>query len=408
MSDTDLDKRIVYLAYRDIFKDKLAKLRKRSKIRKVVEKHKDHLYYEQSAVSVDTRKTCRILGDLLAAGLFESKSAAEATFPTLLSPSGLGSDTTMPNSTSSESAPVARQYRVDRKSGRIRKPTRVTTKPIRAKLKVGDGKEAVPKEVFCEEGEGRTHQLIDNSRHNACPRCPYVADFDTERQLDQHHCIHNSGTGSRISSNALSIKEILVEYLGLDRSVITPVFAFAVRHRSQQPTVDFIVRHTKTTLDEAIVSALLAAALRLLPVENTPQGVARRIEKQRVRTVEAQIAEDAFVAGFRRLGYDFLTENEQKASCRSPTLTPDIRFKAPTLVCGHLCWWVEYKDFFGFRANPFVARSNKKQFRRYTMEIGPGAVVYKLGFETGYVDIEGVKVLREREATQSLTAQPVH
>ena len=39
MSDSDLDKKMVYLAYRDIFKDKLAKLRKRSKVRNVVEKH---------------------------------------------------------------------------------------------------------------------------------------------------------------------------------------------------------------------------------------------------------------------------------------------------------------------------------------------------------------------------------
>jgi hypothetical protein len=45
MSDIDLDKGMVYLAYRDIFKDKLAKLRKRNKIRNVVEKHKDHILF---------------------------------------------------------------------------------------------------------------------------------------------------------------------------------------------------------------------------------------------------------------------------------------------------------------------------------------------------------------------------
>ena len=67
MSDSDLDKKIVYLAYRDIFKDKLAKLRKRNKVRNVVEKHKDHLHHKQLADSMDSEKTCRILGDLLAA-----------------------------------------------------------------------------------------------------------------------------------------------------------------------------------------------------------------------------------------------------------------------------------------------------------------------------------------------------
>ncbi|KFY17538.1 hypothetical protein V492_00597 [Pseudogymnoascus sp. VKM F-4246] len=109
----------------------------------------------------------------------------------------------------------------------------------------------------------------------------------------------NYGTGSDVSSDTLFRAEIPVEYLGLDRSVIAPVFAFAVRHRFQKPTVDLITRRTKTALDSAIVSALLAAALRMLPVDNTPQGVATRI----VRQAEAKSAEDAFVAGFDRLAY---------------------------------------------------------------------------------------------------------
>jgi len=37
--------------------------------------------------------------------------------------------------------------------------------------------------------------------------------------------------------------------------------------------------------------------------------------------------------------------------------------------------------------------------------IGPGAVVYKLGFELNHVDIEGVKVLRENEVHQNLKMQ---
>jgi hypothetical protein len=59
-------------------------------------------------------------------------------------------DTPIPNSASPESAPTVRQHRIDRKSGRIRKPTRGTTKPTGAILQVGEGKEAVPKEVFSE------------------------------------------------------------------------------------------------------------------------------------------------------------------------------------------------------------------------------------------------------------------
>jgi hypothetical protein len=88
ISDSDFDK-MVYLTYRDIFKDKLAKLRKRSK---------DHLHHKQLANAIDLEKTCRILRDLLAARLFESESVAKATFPTLFSPGELGNlvnDTTL-------------------------------------------------------------------------------------------------------------------------------------------------------------------------------------------------------------------------------------------------------------------------------------------------------------------------
>ena len=46
----------------------------------------------QLADSMDSEKTCRILGDLLAARLFESEPAAKATFPTPFSPGELGND----------------------------------------------------------------------------------------------------------------------------------------------------------------------------------------------------------------------------------------------------------------------------------------------------------------------------
>ena len=62
MSDPNLDKKLVYLAYRDVFNGKLAKLRKPKKVRNVVEKHKDHLHHKQLADTMDSEKTCRILG----------------------------------------------------------------------------------------------------------------------------------------------------------------------------------------------------------------------------------------------------------------------------------------------------------------------------------------------------------
>jgi hypothetical protein len=174
MSDSDLDKKMVYLAYHDIFKDKLAKLRKRGKVRNFVEKHKDHLHHKQLAGSTDSEKICRILGNLLVARIFESESIAKVTFPTLFSPRESGNDTALivkcveddfdrecgqrirknpdappfldslrypdihvPKGASLGSAPPVRQHRIDRKSGRVRKPARATTNLTGAILQVG-------------------------------------------------------------------------------------------------------------------------------------------------------------------------------------------------------------------------------------------------------------------------------
>ncbi len=244
----------------------------------------------------------------------------------------------------------------------------------------------------------KQQHLQASSRHNVCIRYPCFADFETRRELDVHLCASNSYSRSGGTPPASMLEDTLVEYLGLHRSIIAPVFACAVRHRYAQPTVDILVRQTKTILDHAIVSALLAAALRLLPVDNSTQGVAIRMEKDRMRAAEAKRAERAFLADFDRLGYDFVGEDEQRGTSSS---NPDIRFNKPTLICGHLCWWVECKNFFGFRANPYVAQSNKKQFMKYEMQIGPGAVVYKLGYETGHVDLEGVRGFREQDSSAS-------
>ncbi|TVY43769.1 hypothetical protein LSUB1_G001259 [Lachnellula subtilissima] len=208
MPDLDLDKQLVYLAYRDIFKDKLAKLRKRSKVRNVVEKHKDHLHHMQLADSTDSEKICRILGDLLAARLFESESMAKATFPTLFSHRESGNDTAlivkcvdddfdrecgqrvgenpdalpslvihMPKGASLESAPPVIQHRIDRKSGRVRKPTRATTNPTGAILQVG---KTVPKEAFLEDIE---ISLPNHPSRSITPTTTIFADREKGRKV---------------------------------------------------------------------------------------------------------------------------------------------------------------------------------------------------------------------------------
>lgn len=82
--------------------------------------------------------------------------------------------------------------------------------------------------------------------------------------------------------------------------------------------------------------------------------------------------------------------------------TPDMLLITPILVNGHMCHWIEYKNDFGFRKSPFITSSSRKQFRRYTDNIGPGLVVYRLGFEHGFLNIPGVKFLREAEAVYEL------
>ena len=67
-----------------------------------------------------------------------------------------------------------------------------------------------------------------------------------------------------------------------------------------------------------------------------------------------------------------------------------------------MCTWLEYKNYFGFRSNPFVASASKKQYQKYAAQIGPGAVVYRLGFESGHVNIDGVMTFREKEVLQDL------
>jgi hypothetical protein len=190
--------------------------------------------------------------------------------------------------------------------------------------------------------------------------------------------------------------------MGTPQTAVAPVFDLARRLRFTQPDADTIIYCSKTQLDRAIVCSLINAALRLLPLDNSPDGIQRRREKHKIKIEQAQLAETQFTKSVRNLGYIFLTEIEQKESMIS--LTPDIRFLDPIRIRGYLCFRLEYKNYFGFRANPYLASQNRKQFKKYTAETGPGAVVYKLEFEMNYLNIDGVKAFREKELLQCLKA----
>ncbi|KAK2734549.1 hypothetical protein FQN57_001654 [Myotisia sp. PD_48] len=112
----------------------------------------------------------------------------------------------------------------------------------------------------------------------------------------------------------------------------------------------------------------------------------------------ASLSEDCFVESIRSFGFKLLSEKQQKRWDFSST--PDIRFLSPTFICGHLCVWLEYKSYFGSEAK----RSNEmEQLERYATEIGPGAVVYRLGIQEGYwPNIDGVVAFREKDVLDYL------
>ncbi|PMD31128.1 hypothetical protein L207DRAFT_592059 [Hyaloscypha variabilis F] len=230
MSDTELDREMVYVAYRDVFKGKLAQLRKRPKVRNVVEKHKNHLHHKQLADSMDSEKTYKILRSLLADGLFESDSAAQAAFPVLFSPgNGMAlivkcvedgfeadngrrdenrpdapqfpdtlrsPDAPVPNDTSPESALMVIKHRIDRK-GRIRKPTRAVTKSAGPLLHMGEGKDAEPKEVIRgDRARGRDvlkrtrgREIIPTDPTHLPSRLQHLILTETQRLLEE--CCYN-------------------------------------------------------------------------------------------------------------------------------------------------------------------------------------------------------------------------
>ena len=81
----------------------------------------------------------------------------------------------------------------------------------------------------------------------------------------------------------IHVPKALNSYSGIPRSEVTPVFATAHRLRFTQPTADSLSRLIKTNLEEAVISAIIAAALRLLPTDDTPQGIELRTEQHRIQ-----------------------------------------------------------------------------------------------------------------------------
>ena len=197
-----------------------------------------------------------------------------------------------------------------------------------------------------------------------------------------------------------AVHDFVPPYTGIPRATVVPVFKMACRLRFMKPDVNMLLECIDTQLDRMIISALIEAALRLLPPDNTIEGRAEAKVKIQKKMEQALLNEVSFIDHLRNFGYSFLTEREQKESQLYPT--PDIRFLEPISIHGHLCHWLEYKNYFGFKSNPFIASKNKKQLKKYASELGPGAVVYKLGFEVDHIVATGICSFREAEVLHFL------
>jgi len=133
-----------------------------------------------------------------------------------------------------------------------------------------------------------------------------------------------------------------------------------------------------------------------------------------MKTLQALEAETAFVVQLQRFQPRSMTEEQQNESIRLQIeagsanvvkATPDMLFLEPTWLCGHRTNWVEYKNMFGFKSNPYVHSKIKKQLKRYIDTFGNGMVVFKLGYESGHLSIGGLEVRREADVLQWVGSQ---
>jgi hypothetical protein len=132
------------------------------------------------------------------------------------------------------------------------------------------------------------------------------------------------------------------------------------------------------------------------------------------KALQALEAETAFIVQLQKFQPLSMTEEQQNESIRVKVesgsvnvvkATPDVLFLEATWLCGFRTNWVEYKNMFGFKSNPYVHGKIKKQLKRYTETFGNGMVVFKLGYESEHLSIEGLKVMREADVLQWVGSQ---
>lgn len=173
-------------------------------------------------------------------------------------------------------------------------------------------------------------------------------------------------------------------YEGVSPDLVRAVYKVALRFRRQNASLDSIMQISRTSLDITIVRALWNAAERLNSLDESPEQARLRAELHKERSRLAQLAEDSFAQRIRSHGYQAILESELRSQAKANglplTSTPDMTCSPPIMIGSESCGWLEYKDYFGFPNNPFVAQSEKRQLRKYVQHHGPGAMVYAWDF----------------------------
>ncbi len=252
-----------------------------------------------------------------------------------------------------------------------------------------------------------THSLA-HSRNRAGQQLRKLAD-------DLHQSLTPASTFSQRETRykedyAQSGSDPRENYVGIEKKLVATVFSFACRCRASLPSVDEVMRRTKTILEKEVVLALMEAACRLNPPDNSPEGRKVRRQVERQRTERARRGEDALVDHLRRGPYRFIREQEQKENPSNSTCgqhTPDVLLIEPIILYGKPYKWIEYKHYFGFAKNPFIAAKEKRQVKRYLEHLGPGILVYEVGYVRGHLEMDGLRVLHVRDLAKEL-AIPRH
>jgi regulator of protease activity HflC (stomatin/prohibitin superfamily) len=120
-------------------------------------------------------------------------------------------------------------------------------------------------------------------------------------------------------STATRAPRNMISYNGIPAAVIKPVFQTACRTRFANPTVEDLMRLTRTSLDSSIVSAMLEGVRRLLPPDNSLEGQGLRKVEMANNALQALVAETNFTAQLQKFQPLSMTEQQQSESNRVKT-----------------------------------------------------------------------------------------